>query len=244
MDSHSTPKNNITTFVLVVLLVIASFFVGTLYTKVQLMEKNNTNNPAVAGAQANAQVTPEATPPTETIGTVTPVSGADHIQGPKDAQVVLIEYSDFECPFCGRFHETMKEVMTAYEGKIAWVFRQYPLPFHANAQKYAQGSECAASLGGDTAFWAYADKIFAGNQENANITDIASQIGLNTSAFDSCVSANKFKAKIDADLKSGQEAGIQGTPGTIILTKDGKKDLISGALPIDEVKAILDKYVK
>ena len=90
---------------------------------------------------------------TEPAGIVAQVTDRDHSRGPADAQITLIEYSDFECPFCKKFHSTMKEVLDAYPGKIKWVYRHYPLSFHANAGKEAEASECAYELGGHEKFW-------------------------------------------------------------------------------------------
>ena len=94
---------------------------------------------------------------------VRPISAArDHIAGNVDAEVSLIEYSDFECPFCKRFHGTAKQLVEAYGGRVNWVFRHFPLNFHnPAAQREAEASECAAEIGGNGAFWFYADRIYA-----------------------------------------------------------------------------------
>src|SRR3989338_7324058 len=90
---------------------------------------------------------------------VRPVSAQDHIRGDSQAPVKIVEYSDIECPFCKRFHPTMQQVMAQYQGKVAWVYRHFPLSFHQNAEKEAEATECANELGGDNKFWEYTDKL-------------------------------------------------------------------------------------
>lgn len=90
------------------------------------------------------------------------VSEADHLRGSANATIVLVEYSDFECPFCQSFHPTMTQIMAEYGDRVAWVYRHYPLAFHPQAQKAAEASECVAKLSNDETFWQYADSLFAG----------------------------------------------------------------------------------
>ncbi len=94
--------------------------------------------------------------------TFRPVDDTDHIIGSKDAEIIVIEYSDTECPFCKRFHETMHQAVDAYDGKVAWVYRHFPLTsIHPLAESGAIASECAATLGGNDMFWKYLDALFA-----------------------------------------------------------------------------------
>ena len=97
------------------------------------------------------------------VGDMAPVTAEDHIRGSLDADIIIVEYSDFECPFCARFHPTMGQIVNEYDGKVAWVYRQFPLEqIHAKARPLAEGSECVAELGGNDAFWAYTDYVFGG----------------------------------------------------------------------------------
>lgn len=104
---------------------------------------------ALAGkASADAQVT------------LTPLNENDHVLGDINAQVTVIEYSDLECPFCIRFHDTQETIMKDYAGKVKWVHRHFPLNFHASAKPYAYAAECANEVGGNDAFWGMVDYIF------------------------------------------------------------------------------------
>jgi protein-disulfide isomerase len=200
----------------------------------------NNQAPQVAGRQAPAQA-----------GKVKPVDFAtDHIKGDKNAKVFVIEYSDFECPFCKRFHPTMQQLIDQYQGKVAWVYRHFPLSFHANAQKEAEASECAGEQGGNDTFWKYADKILERTTSNGTgfaLTDLvplAKEIGLDDTKFKSCLDSGKYAKHVQQDEQEGQAAGVTGTPGNIIWTKYGKSQLISGAVPLSSLTTVIDQVLK
>jgi len=201
---------------------------------------------AVEGAAA-AEVpnTAPQAPPEEKVGEVAPVTSADHVRGPADASVTMIEYSDFECPFCQRFHDTMNQLMadSAYKGKVKWVFRHYPLSFHANATPAALAAECASEQG---KFWEFADKLYENQSElgDALYTRLAGELGLNKTKLADCVKNKKYQSVIDDQQSGGNTAGITGTPGTIIIGPDGSKQLVPGALPIEAVKPMVDSALQ
>lgn len=185
--------------------------------------------------------TPSPTsPPEDRAGAVDPVTSADHVRGPSDAFVTMIGWSDYACPFCQRFHETMKEVLSDVdlEGKVRWVFRHYPLSFHAEANPAALAAECAGEQG---KFWEFTDEIFDNQSEMGAILfdRTAGGLGLNQSQFDACLSSRKLQSVIDADRESGDRAGITGTPYTIIIGINGSRQLVPGALPIEQVKLMI-----
>lgn len=211
-----------------------------------VLKGTGTENAAAAAPTAAAPAAPTAAPEDE-VGTVTPVDDSDHVLGAKNAEVTLIEYSDLQCPYCARFHTVMEALMadSAYKGKVRWVFRHFPLSFHPNAIPAANAAECAAEQG---KFWEMTAKAYE-NSAIVNGSAIvpaetykawAKELGLSASKFESCLSSNKYQAKIDADYQGGTAANVSGTPATIILTKDGGKTLIPGALPLDQVKQMVD----
>jgi protein-disulfide isomerase len=177
---------------------------------------------------------------------VEPVTGEDHIIGSLSAPIVLIEYSDTECPFCKVYHNTVKQVMQNYGTDVAWVYRHLPIPqLHARAEKEAEATECVAELGGNQAFWAYLDKIFTTTNSNdsldpAQLPKLAVQVGVNEAAFNNCLSSGKYTEAVRKSAEKGFAAGARGTPFTVIMTPDGQKGVINGAEPYESVKAKLD----
>lgn len=184
-------------------------------------------------------------------GEVTPVTSSDHVLGDiNKAKVFLIEYSDMECPYCQRFHATMHEAMKTFGTDVAWVYRHFPLSFHANAEKEAEASECAAELGGNQVFWKYIDAIYERTKTGGTgfaldqLAPLAKELGLNEAKFKTCLDSGKYAQKVQ-DMMSGGEAGsITGTPGTILLTRSGESGVISGAQPLEQLKASVNQYLK
>jgi len=183
------------------------------------------------------------------LGNVKPVSKTnDHIFGNKDADISLIEYSDFECPFCKTFHPIAKQIIDNYGGKVNWVYRHYPLGFHQNARKEAEASECANELGGNDKFWEYTNKIYERTTSNGTgfaldqLVPLAKELGLNEEKFKACLDSGKYADHIQQDMSEGSAAGVSGTPGNIVINnKTGKAVLKSGALPFETFKAIIDQ---
>lgn len=209
----------------------------------------NSANPdqiPVAGQPDNA---PEAIAQAPT-GAVPPVTKDDHVRGNKNAELTWIEYSDYECPFCKRFHPSMLKMMQEYQGKIKWAYRHFPLSFHANAQKEAEAADCAAELGGNDAFWKYSDLIFERTKTNGTgfaldaLVPLAKEIGLNEKKFKGCLDSGKYAQHVADDMSGGQAAGVNGTPGSFLIGKDGKAQLISGALPYEQIKAVIDAALR
>ncbi|MBI2483567.1 DsbA family protein [Candidatus Uhrbacteria bacterium] len=183
-------------------------------------------------------------------GELKPVSDQDHVRGNKDAAVTIVEYSDLECPFCQRFHPTVQEVVNGYDGKVNWVYRHFPLGFHANAQKEAEASECAADIGGNEAFWSYIDAIFARTTANGTgfaldkLVPLAKELGMDEKKFQECLDSGKYTEKVNKDFTEGQAAGVEGTPGGFIVSKDGRSAPIRGAVPAEQLKADIDKLLQ
>ena len=167
-------------------------------------------------------------------GGLAPITADDHIRGNPKAAITLVEYSDFECPFCGRLHPTMQQLLSEYDGQIRLVYRHFPLnSIHPNAQKAAEASECAAEQG---KFWEYHDLLFANQQSlgTASLKIYAGQLGLGQNQFDRCLDSSKYAVKVSADQQDGQINGVTGTPGTFV-----NGQLVKGAVPITTFQQII-----
>ena len=159
----------------------------------------------------------------------------NHIRGDFNAEITLVEFSDFECPFCERHYPTVNKILSEYEGKVRLVYKHFPLGFHKNAQKAAEASECAAEQG---KFWEYHDKLFENQPVGYSLEKFkqwAKDTGLNTSKFNNCLDSGKFAQKVKDDYQEGVEKGVNGTPATFV---NGK--LVSGAVPYNSLKEIID----
>jgi protein-disulfide isomerase len=181
---------------------------------------------------------------------IAPVTDKDHIIGSRNATLVIVEYSDTECPFCKVFHNTMKEVVSTYSGQVAWVYRHFPIAqLHAKAAKQAEATECANDLGGNQAFWKYIDRVFEITNSNDSLDPnelpkIASAIGLDVTAFNSCLSSGKYTEFVKTSVEEAIKAGARGTPYSIIIAQDGEKVVINGAEPLENIKAKIDILLK
>jgi protein-disulfide isomerase len=173
---------------------------------------------------------------------INPVSKTDHILGNPDAPVVIVEFSDTECPYCKMFQTTMQTVMNTYgkDGKVAWVYRYFPLDqLHSKSRNEAQAVECSSELGGSTAFWKYLDEVYSTTTSNdtldpAKLPIIAKYAGLDVTKFNTCLASGKYANLIQADLEDGAKAGAQGTPYNVMILKNAVSD---------DVKSKINDYV-
>src|SRR5216684_3468132 len=156
-------------------------------------------------------------------------------RGPEKAPVTVVEFSDFQCPFCSKAHDTVEQVMQTYPGKVRLVFRHFPLDFHKNAAKAAEAAMCANEQG---EFWEYHDVLFKNQQtlELAQLKDHAKEVGLDTTTFATCVDSGKYKKSVDEDMAAGQKVGVSGTPAFFI-----NGVFLNGAQPFDEFKKVIDQ---
>ena len=199
------------------------------------------------GGSSNSLVSNETDPNNIKL---TEVTGEDHYRGGADAKVVVIEYSDTECPFCKVFHNTMKEIVTSYTGEVAWVYRHFPIPqLHARAMKEAEATECAAELGGNQVFWRYLDLVFERTNSNdsldpAELPRIAAEVGLDVESFNACLASGRHAEKISEHMDDAVKAGARGTPYSVIVAEDGDKAVINGAEPLSSVKLKIDDLLR
>jgi protein-disulfide isomerase len=166
------------------------------------------------------------------------VAATGPAHGPATAPVTIVEFSDFQCPYCGRLIPTLEQVKQKYGDKVRIVFRQYPLPMHPNAQKAAEASLCANEQG---KFWEMHDAMFKNQQELAvdNLKAKAAALGLKADEFNSCLDSGKYVAQIQADMKDGSAVGVNGTPAMFI---NGR--FVNGAVPIEQISSIIDDELR
>jgi protein-disulfide isomerase len=160
-----------------------------------------------------------------------------HYMGDIDAPVTIVEFSDFECPYCSRGHDTMSEVMDNYleSGDVKIVFRNLPLSFHANAEPAALAALCA---GEQDKFWEFHDGLFEnqGSLGNTLYTDLAEELGLDMDDFEECYDSNKYGDWIKADMGKARQSGITGTPAFLV-----NGELITGAQPYSAFEAAIEE---
>jgi protein-disulfide isomerase len=164
--------------------------------------------------------------------------GTSPRKGAADAPVQIVEFSDFECPYCGMAAETIKQVQAKYGDKVALTYINFPLPMHPDARPAAEASLCANEKG---KFWEYYDKLFANQKllDSLSLIRYATEVGLDANEFQKCVDEHRFAAQVDADIEKGKSVGMNGTPGFYI---NGVN--LPGAVPIDQFSEVIDAELK
>lgn len=167
------------------------------------------------------------------------VSSNDHIRGNPSAQVTIVEFSDLQCPFCNRFHPTMKQALAEYGDKVRWVYKHFPLDaIHPEARPAAEASECIWEQKGNDGFWQFVDGVFENQSRigSALYRELAQQVGVNMNQFENCVSSRKYQQKVEDDYQQGVKAGVRGTPGNFV-----NGESLPGAVPYETLKAAIDR---
>ena len=170
-------------------------------------------------------------------------SAEDHARGNLDAPIAIVEFSDFECPFCARFNPALQKIVEENKD-VKWVYRHFPLStIHSRALSAAVASECIARLAGNDAFWSFADDAFANQNKLGDswYEESATALGIDKSAFSACTSDKNVVADIQADLDEATESGGRGTPYVVIVTQSGRRMPFSGALPYEQVAGLVDQ---
>lgn len=158
-------------------------------------------------------------------------------KGGSDAKVTIVEYSDFQCPFCSKASTTVAAIEKKYGNKVKVAFKNFPLPFHSQARLAAEAALCANEQSSNL-FWKMHDSMFADQSklDKDNLMASAKKIGAKEAEFKACLEATKFKAVIDADMAQGQKLGIKSTPTFFV---NGK--LVSGAQPLEVFSEVIDE---
>ncbi|HTY53792.1 MAG TPA: thioredoxin domain-containing protein, partial [Candidatus Binataceae bacterium] len=157
------------------------------------------------------------------------------VTGPKDAPVTIVEFSDFQCPYCKRAEASLTEVRKEYGDKVRTVYRDYPLPIHDHAMKAAEAARCAEEQG---KFWPYHDELFSdqSKEDDAGLKATAAKIGLNTKQFDDCLDKDKYAEQIKKDEAYGSTLGVHGTPAFFI---NGR--FLDGAQPPQAFEEVINE---
>lgn len=226
--------------ILITLLVIASFLLGMLVTKVQYLEQSG-GTAYQAGTQQAAQQGNQQQPTGQRVANMS--LGHFPLLGNKDAKVHIVEFADFRCPFCEKFFtDTESQIIKDYvnTGKASFSFRQFPFLGPASTVA-ADAAECANNQG---KFWAFHDYMYKNQPPesdtsmytNDNLTQIAGQLGMDTNTFSSCLNDKQTDAKAQTDLTDGQKAGVSGTPTIFV---NGIP--VVGAQPYSAFQQIIDQ---
>lgn len=200
----------------------------------------------VAGAVAYMAYKDNYVPPSESdfkkahepsLDAVTPAVARDHHLGDLGVPVQLVVFTDFECPYCRQFHtEDIPQLHEKYGEDINVVYRNLPLPHRfAESRNEATAAECVSELAGESAYWAYVDRLFDSNPSSRTADQdqtqkLASELGINSKEFNSCVEMDKVGYRIDAEMHMASHAGITATPSIVVMI-GGEKTIIVGSRP-------------
>ncbi len=199
-------------------------------------------------AGADNKVAP-TTAPTK-VDVPKPDANKDHILGDKNARFSLVEYSDFICPFCKKFHPTAQSLVTQYNGQVNWVLRNFPLSIHDPlATDTAIAAECVAKTSSNDAFWKFADSMMADqanqNRDAAYYGKMGMAAGADSAKVMDCFSKRETENIVIAGLNEGMNVGVTGTPASYILdNKTGETFFIGGAAPLAKFASIIDSQLK
>jgi protein-disulfide isomerase len=196
-------------------------------------------NPAPANPSQPEQV--------DTTSEVNPVTESDWIKGDLEAPIKIVEFSDFDCPFCSRFHDTMNDIVAESNGQVAWVYRHFPLDqLHPQARAVSLASECVGAQGGQTAFWQFTDSYFSARGARDDtphgelIPRLVSNTGVDQTVFTECFENGTYADAVQADFEDAVASGGRGTPWSILIGPSGKTYPINGAQPKQAIQQIIN----
>lgn len=211
-------------------------------------KSNGPENPVTNPSDAVAQ---RAQAQQKQADSLKPVSPDEHILGNPNAKVMIVEFSDIECPYCKKIHPDLIKIIDEYgkSGEVAWAYRHFPLEIHPKATPEAEATECVWAQGGNTLFWKYLDRMFevviSNNQTDPAVpAQVAKELGVDMSKYNECMSSRTYANKVQANIQDGLDSGVNGTPYSIVIAANGKKFPINGALPYENIKTIIDLALK
>ncbi len=243
-ENTERPRSNI--FVPFAILVAGLLIAGAIYF----------NRATVAPDKITIQ---EPTTSVANMDAFIPVTSSDHIRGDiSKAEIIIVDYSDLECPYCKLLHESFAKIFKENEntGKVAWVFRHFPISIHQKSIKEGEAAECVSELGGSEAFWDFIDIVFEITPSNdgldpAKLPETAEQVGVDETGFNSCLTSGKYTQKIkDGYTNSLKLAGVEATPFSVLVVRGRVIPLVDengeglGALPYPTLKALIDQFLK
>jgi protein-disulfide isomerase len=239
---------------LIAAVAVAAFFAGTYFSNIDsdVITKSDLED-ALSKVESKLGNNPQTSPQQASPQPSQPLKVSlddDPIRGNPDAEITIVEFSDFQCPFCARFHSTtLPQIEQNYlsTGKVNFVYRDFPIQsIHPNALPAALASECADDQG---KFWEYHDKLFEnqrGWQDLDSQTGIdtfkgyAQELGMNMEEFDSCLDSGKYSQEVNNDLQDGRNYGVTGTPGFFVGNEKIGFTKITGAQPYSVFQRVLD----
>lgn len=250
MNERTTPGMAGLTPLLLLLILASNVWIG-----VTVQQGLDGGSPSPAAPSASAMPVPAApgaaapTPDANAqAANVKKPSKDDFVKGAKNATVSIIMYSDYECPFCGRAKPTMDQILQTYPDDVNLIHRDYPLAFHPKARPAAIAGRCVGKIGGSTAFWKFADAAYAKVSSDPTVLDtaglakLATDAGVSAAKYNDCVTKKETEAQVDTDVQEGSAAGVNGTPGFILINnKTGKVESVAGAQPVASFEAALGR---
>lgn len=187
-----------------------------------------------------------------------PVSKSDHVLGDiNKADLIIVDYSDLECPYCKMLHESLTQIYAEHKdsGRIAWVYRHFPLSIHSQSGSLAQASECAAEVGGEESFWPFIDKVFAASDPNIEpdpkkLPIYAEELKMDVPKFNACIASGKYAQKAKESYDNAiRMTGVEITPFTVFVSNGRVVPIVDsegngfGALPYSTMSALVNEFL-
>ncbi len=231
-------KPSIITVILFLFGLGAAFYIGKLSTEVKYLKEGTG-----IGQKQELGAAPDEDPGLLAPANVQGPTAQDYIYGNKDAKFALIEYSDYECPFCQRFHETARQVVDSSNGEIMWIYRHFPLTqLHPGAEPKALAAICIGEQTGNEGFWKFTDALYGNSEVISDLNPVLNTIaGLDKTKYTECISSDEAAQRLNDDIASATSAGVTGTPGNFVMNVEtGEALTLFGAVPAETINGAFD----